>query len=1674
MSQHHSRSVFDAEEGRSDVKTSVDVLRSSRLSSKQSAWTQEETADVIRLKSRDIPREASDNEEETTFISTPVKDTLAVGGSRRQRRGVFTITDSPPIKSRHSKRSSVENVGTPEIDNNKSSSSSPILKDKEQDVVDSLVKDDVDHKDITSIGSGRHSFGDSSVEGSRSFTPQSDSRSYRDRLRDRFQAVRERAGTSVAETHVRSRLRRRRLNQPSVSRFDDLIRKEEAQVGEALERHENARAKWKEAIDAVQEGASAEAAYDFFTQVYEEEEIEKDEPLTATPTSPGSPPREEEEIESGEEQTKLVTADYLGLRDEWELVQVAEPIYVREEQEARERELYFSPSTVPVPLDEKLNPEHEVRYAEDEGLYVGTRLRVAYRNKNKLEQRLVASGDRKWFGDDGEILSQPDPRRLVPFRPPMFEDINPFLDVGYKPAAISDFENKYIVQPGDIGVEDRYLLDVDICSVSFTHHPLFSREHVLAQRVSELYLKYNQRIQLGQEQRLAGRLEALRRARDSLKKTLEQTPDASQQQLERLQKYITEIRETRRQRQAEGYNDRKILSKLLTTWRDLKKLRELQGYTSTPLRLQIHKEFAEDPAAESRLWDEEIRKEIEELEEEYQEEYNKQLDEYTEKLTLWKKRRKAMREARKKRQRAAEQLIEKESDEETEVEESLKSEDEPKPPAKVDMGIVRSEAMEKFSQSFRPPGEPKLYLELSTNSHVDQNPSYPNEQQRRAAVKRCDVYVKIFYNQKEVCSSRPQPLGSRFNVSIGQLFSIRILQWPESLKVEIHEEGGTLAHHLVAELYIPFPSSDKTLQNCSLERHEFSSNQVLTFNHAGVGSGTYLCPFPEGSNKEVTCLNTSGVLVCRVGWGVNSVQDGGEEKILCPPEKYWTKERRSSCRTDLMAMLDAEGAMDIEKLREWAEKSQLDSNDPSNASFFYFIKNAGVGFNTEPNYFRLDPLQAEFDFCKMEDLEVNTRLRLLRLRDQGEPEFRGLRLVPLRDKEIPADVFKIYEKRLTARDPELESLSSDPLESHRDWGQRFLQKVRQRVLKQCRLAQQHRQLQDIVMEDQVPDIGTLGLTFMKWLQPKRPLRPTRKERKKVTMQNLAGQDVKIIVNVVHAFEVPVRKDVDTVTGPSGGQQGLRFSTVPVRPFVEVSFQGVSARTTAAEGANPTWNQDLQLPLKPPSGDYSPGSLQSIQDNLYLHLFDEIVVDLLEDDRMRETNIHQRLERNWLGSLQIPFSTLYFNSRIEGTFKLYSPPVLLGYEKESHHRQFSGLSVPGETQQALPPRDATFLTLFITVQPALNPPEPFKEKLESSELTYVEEHLQKWESQVTDQVPNRKVKTLVIDISGKSVCVTRFFRPLAPPVLMEGEPVTEEMAARFVAMIPMIGGSTLFPGLFDIWLTSDQVLRLLSGDSEDHAVLLCCYLMHLGKKVWLLLGTGIPHGPTAYVLTREEEHLRNFSYWLWDPASGQKYSIQDSFCPLQKVYCLINDENIWVNVQREELPWRTKFDVTRRSDWMPAFGKTVGAPMGSVQPAALEYTATATSATQLLQDRIEKQLKDSLMKWRRTARTLWNRYCIAILRKLLPTLEYATWNSKSLSNPDHLQELQHILGSHKMCGFPINVPYTNMEAITEAMRATGVHYNENPDVEFALAVYIHPFPNNVLSVWVYVASLIKRR
>lgn len=54
-------------------------------------------------------------------------------------------------------------------------------------------------------------------------------------------------------------------------------------------------------------------------------------------------------------------------------------------------------------------------------------------------------------------------------------------------------------------------------------------------------------------------------------------------------------------------------------------------------------------------------------------------------------------------------------------------------------------------------------------------------------------------------------------------------------------------------------------------------------------------------------------------------------------------------------------------------------------------------------------------------------------------------------------------------------------------------------------------------------ISILGLSLFKLAEQKRPLRPRRKGRKKVTAQNLSDGDIKLLVNIIRAYDIPVRR-----------------------------------------------------------------------------------------------------------------------------------------------------------------------------------------------------------------------------------------------------------------------------------------------------------------------------------------------------------------------------------------------------------------------------------------------------------------------------------------------------------------------------------------------------------------------
>ena len=525
----------------------------------------------------------------------------------------------------------------------------------------------------------------------------------------------------------------------------------------------------------------------------------------------------------------------------------------------------------------------------------------------------------------------------------------------------------------------------------------------------------------------------------------------------------------------------------------------------------------------------------------------------------------------------------------------------------------------------------------------------------------------------------------------------------------------------------------------------------------------------------------------------------------------------------------------------------------------------------------------------------------------------------------------------------------------------YLEQLRTQVNHRFSLARHRRRHGDVVNEDPIPDSGTLMLICGEMVPAQRPLRPIRIERKKVLMQDMSNQEIKILLSIVRAFDVPVRSDVDPMAKGSSVTAIRRDSLAEnsVYSYVEAQFQGQTLRTTVAIGPNPAWNQELALTFKSSNNDFSPETLNRVKDSLHLHLFDEVTVDLVDDDKEKDSQVHQRIEKKWLGSLSIPFSSLYRNTRIEGTFKLHSPPVLLGYERSG---VVGGLSIESTEASvvhglggglAKNAKNATYLNIYATLQPALIVPEPVKEKLDCDEPEHVVQHCMDWSESLAQKFPQRKVNPMVADVTGKSVLLTRYFRSMKPPQELLNSESKSQVIAWYVSLIPYVPSNGLFPGLQDIWPTSDQFLQMMVGSETEHAVLLSNFFAYIGKKAFLIIGQGVPEGDTAYVMTVEEngEHL------LWNPVTGEQFSTHENFCPLEKVYVIANESNIWGNVQPGDKPGRLRWDLSNTTDWMPLFsGSTANPGLPSVQPYELIFTPPDARAAKQLKERIERTLR----------------------------------------------------------------------------------------------------------------------
>lgn len=215
--------------------------------------------------------------------------------------------------------------------------------------------------------------------------------------------------------------------------------------------------------------------------------------------------------------------------------------------------------------------------------------------------------------------------------------------------------------------------------------------------------------------------------------------------------------------------------------------------------------------------------------------------------------------------------------------------------------------------------------------------------------------------------------------------------------------------------------------------------------------------------------------------------------------------------------------------------------------------------------------------------------------------------------------------------------------------------------------------------------------------------------------------------------------------------------------------------------------------------------------------------------------------------------------------------------------------------------------------------------------------------------------------------------------------------------------------------------------------------------------------------------------LWNAQTGRSFVPHDPRLPLTSVGCVFDDTNVWANVQLSHRPSELSWSLHDTHSWRPFFGGKRGFPppqsgVSSLQVERIHFSKTPEEHRSNIEREVEDRLQRELEELRGHRPTDWNRSVSATLKKLLRRFEEDAAGIKKLTEAEHDAQLERVRASYGLVGFPLHATYTDIKPLVQKLRDTNLWLSDGPKIQFALSAYVHAYPDNVLSVWVYVATL----
>ncbi|XP_017125182.1 coiled-coil and C2 domain-containing protein 2A [Drosophila elegans] len=946
-----------------------------------------------------------------------------------------------------------------------------------------------------------------------------------------------------------------------------------------------------------------------------------------------------------------------------------------------------------------------------------------------------------------------------------------------------------------------------------------------------------------------------------------------------------------------------------------------------------------------------------------------------------------------------------------------KSEGQSKPPRKPQFDRVMASLRKDYDKAFKDPEEP--FVEV-IRLHADEAAARLSIPTGEQLPKARNYFLKIFLDGQFVGQSRSYRLEPDLQICINECIGVLLERTlPENLNIWLYEKSTlTPKSRRLAQMSTPLLLSSK--EDAMQERLSFRTSSSSATQLAG---DVYL--YYEYRSTE--------------GWGgAHNLDD-----VQRLPDAL----RQTFMPPKLCALPEA-------------SKELVTPRPPSGRT----------------RRSQLPPLifaEQQLQFCAIEELLENRRFQLLHSRHQQRNlHTRQLRFVPALEQEISEE-----EQLPDGLGTKVQLLEPgtywNPIDLHKHRGRKFLQLLYEVITSQSsrRAKELETPLPLLLLAEDSDHSSAAGWTAL-WRAICSVFQgqPTSLPREPAIWsgQQQSGTDLfkhfNVSLHVVRATGVPVRSrhilNLNERRTSSGGDmstslfvtQTLMYSNV--RPFVTLSYGQRLCRSRTAEGSNPTWNEQLQLQIHSQFGD--------LREDLKISLFDELIEQQYSDEA---SDLYQRVQCNWLGEFRVPINSLLASRKFEGCIELAMPKVLVGYKRPLID------SVTNMSADQYPEfKEAVHLWLYLSIEPGGGDLMPLQSSaLACAEMPETQQYLGERRLELLQLLPQpqRYVEPLVCTAQGKRVCLTRLLDavPLPPAVATGENPL--EASCRFVSLLSQFRTYDPCQGFRGVWLDNQTLLDSTWCSVKDLGVLLCNYMLCLGLECWLILGVACPHGECSFVLFRQPETAELV---LVSPATGKRYQLQDVHCPLRRIYCVVAKQNIYFNIQTEARVSMTNFNFQDGACWFPLFSRRVPAPQSGVQK--LDYVYKRSYELSQLQKHIERKIMKKISAWRTTRKTIWNRAFQPRLQKILSDMEnLSTFSRGRYDEPIFSEQLEREYPNYRLFGFTLNFAYTNLAAISERIRTTCIHYNHDAMVEFCVAVHVHAHANDVLSVWVFLLSMV---